>query len=46
MRATVHGLYQLFGAPGNTAAKLRNSGLQLADRATVLKNLLMRHAMA
>jgi ubiquinone biosynthesis UbiH/UbiF/VisC/COQ6 family hydroxylase len=46
MRATVHGLYRLFGAPGSTAAKLRNSGLQLADRMTVLKNLLMRHAMA
>jgi 2-polyprenyl-6-methoxyphenol hydroxylase-like FAD-dependent oxidoreductase len=46
MRATVHGLYQLFGAPGSAAARLRNSGLQLADRMSVLKNLLMRHAMA
>ena len=46
MRSTVHGLYRLFGAPGPAAAKLRNSGLQLADRMPVLKNLLMRHAMA
>ena len=46
MRATVHGLYQLFGASGPAAAKLRNAGLQLADRMPVLKNLLMRHAMA
>jgi ubiquinone biosynthesis UbiH/UbiF/VisC/COQ6 family hydroxylase len=45
MRATVHGLYRLFGAPGGAAARLRNSGLQLADRMPVLKNLLMRHAM-
>jgi ubiquinone biosynthesis UbiH/UbiF/VisC/COQ6 family hydroxylase len=46
MRATVHGLHQLFGASGPAAAKLRNAGLQLADRMPVLKNLLMRHAMA
>jgi 2-octaprenylphenol hydroxylase len=46
MRATVHGLHRLFGAPGMAAAKLRNSGLQLADRMPVLKNLLIRHAMA
>jgi ubiquinone biosynthesis UbiH/UbiF/VisC/COQ6 family hydroxylase len=46
MRSTVHGLYRLFGAPGPAAARLRNSGLQLADRMPVLKNLLMRHAMA
>jgi 2-polyprenylphenol 6-hydroxylase len=46
MRATVHGLYQLFGASGPAAARLRNAGLQLADRMPVLKNLLMRHAMA
>ena len=45
MRATVHGLYRLFDAPGPGAARLRNAGLNLADRMTVLKNLLMRHAM-
>ena len=44
MRATVHGLYRLFGAPGPGAARLRNAGLNLADRMPVLKNLLMRHA--
>ncbi|MGB3936192.1 MAG: ubiquinone biosynthesis protein UbiH, partial [Burkholderiales bacterium] len=45
MRATVHGLHRLFDAPGPVAARLRNSGLKLADRLPVLKNLLMRHAM-
>ena len=46
MRATVHGLHRLFDAPGAGAARLRNAGLQLADRMTVLKNLLMRQAMS
>jgi ubiquinone biosynthesis UbiH/UbiF/VisC/COQ6 family hydroxylase len=45
MRATVHGLFRLFEAPGPAAARLRNAGLNLADRMPVLKNLLMRHAM-
>jgi ubiquinone biosynthesis UbiH/UbiF/VisC/COQ6 family hydroxylase len=45
MRSTVHGLHQLFDAPGPALAKLRNAGLNLADRMPVLKNLLMRHAM-
>jgi ubiquinone biosynthesis UbiH/UbiF/VisC/COQ6 family hydroxylase len=45
MRATVHGLYRLFDAPGPALARLRNAGLNLADRMPVLKNLLMRHAM-
>jgi len=45
MHATVHGLHRLFDAPGTVAARLRNAGLQLADRMPVLKNLLMRHAM-
>ena len=45
MRATVHGLHRLFDAPGPVAARLRNMGLQLADRLPVLKNLLMRQAM-
>jgi ubiquinone biosynthesis UbiH/UbiF/VisC/COQ6 family hydroxylase len=45
MRATVHGLFRLFGAQGTRVAQLRNAGLNLADRLPVLKNLLMRHAM-
>ena len=45
MRATVHGLYRLFGARGARLARLRNAGLKLADRLPVLKNALIRHAM-
>ncbi len=45
MRAAVHGLYRLFGARGDGVARLRNAGLNLADRMPVLKNLLIRHAM-
>jgi ubiquinone biosynthesis UbiH/UbiF/VisC/COQ6 family hydroxylase len=45
MGATVHGLYRLFDARGAGIARLRNAGLNLADRLPVLKNLLMRHAM-
>jgi 2-octaprenylphenol hydroxylase len=45
MRATVHGLFRLFGARGSGISRLRNAGLNLADRMPVLKNLLMRHAM-
>ena len=45
MRATVHGLFRLFDAPGAAVSRLRNAGLNLADRMPVLKNLLMRHAM-
>jgi len=45
MDATVHGLYRLFGAAAAPAARLRNAGLNLADRLPVLKNLLMRQAM-
>src|SRR6185369_11068751 len=45
MRTAVHGLHRLFDAPGPAAARLRNAGLNLADRMPVLKNLLMRHAM-
>lgn len=46
MEATVHGLYRLFGATAGPLARLRNAGLNLADRLPVLKNLLMRQAMA
>ena len=45
MRTAVHGLHRLFDAPGPAAVRLRNAGLNLADRMPVLKNLLMRHAM-
>jgi ubiquinone biosynthesis UbiH/UbiF/VisC/COQ6 family hydroxylase len=45
MRATVHGLFRLFEAQGTGVSRLRNAGLNLADRMPVLKNLLMRHAM-
>jgi len=45
MRAAVHGLFRLFDARGAAVSRLRNAGLNLADRMPVLKNLLMRHAM-
>ena len=45
MRTTVHGLFRLFDARGSGIARMRNSGLNLADRLPVLKNLFMRHAM-
>jgi ubiquinone biosynthesis UbiH/UbiF/VisC/COQ6 family hydroxylase len=45
MRTTVHGLFRLFDARGAGVARLRNAGLNFADRIPVLKNLLMRHAM-
>jgi ubiquinone biosynthesis UbiH/UbiF/VisC/COQ6 family hydroxylase len=45
MRTTVHGLFRLFDARGAGIARLRNAGLNLADRIPVLKNVLMRHAM-
>lgn len=46
MEATVHGLYRLFEAPARPWAMLRNAGLNLTDRLPVIKNLLMRQAMA
>jgi len=45
MDAMVDGLYRLFGARGRTAARLRNTGLNLTNRMAVVKNLLMRQAM-
>jgi len=45
MRTTVHGLFRLFDARGSGIARLRNAGLNLADRLPVIKNLLMRQAM-
>ena len=47
MDAAVHGLHGLFGSGrGEVLASLRNAGLNLADRLPVLKNLLIRQAMA
>jgi ubiquinone biosynthesis UbiH/UbiF/VisC/COQ6 family hydroxylase len=45
MRATVHGLFRLFDAPGPAAARLRNAGLALTHRLPIVKNHLIRHAM-
>ena len=45
MRATVHGLYRLFEAPGSGIARLRNTGMKLVDRLPAVKNVLIRHAM-
>ena len=45
MDAMVDGLYRLFAAHGGAPARLRNAGLNLANRMTVVKNLLMRQAM-
>jgi len=45
MRGTVHGLFRLFDARGPGIARLRNAGLNLANRLPVIKNLLMRQAM-
>jgi 2-polyprenyl-6-methoxyphenol hydroxylase-like FAD-dependent oxidoreductase len=45
MRATVHGLFLLFGADERWFGPLRNAGLNLVDRLPVLKNVLMRRAM-
>jgi len=46
MRGTVHGLFRLFDAKSALAGKIRNAGLNLADRLPVLKNVLMRRAMS
>ncbi|MFH1044163.1 MAG: UbiH/UbiF family hydroxylase [Pseudomonadota bacterium] len=39
------GLQRLFAAPGATAAKLRNAGLNLTNALPVVKNLLVRRAL-
>lgn len=44
MDGMVDGLYRLFGAHSEAAVRLRNAGLNLADRLPVLKNLLIRQA--
>jgi ubiquinone biosynthesis UbiH/UbiF/VisC/COQ6 family hydroxylase len=45
MDAMVDGLQRLFAARGEAPARLRNAGLNLANRMTLVKNLLMRQAM-
>jgi len=45
MDAVVHGLYGLFDSPDRLVARLRNLGLNLTGRVSVLRNLLMRQAM-
>jgi 2-octaprenylphenol hydroxylase len=46
MDATVHGLYRLFRAPARSCAFVRNAGLNLTEHLPVIKNLLIRQAMA
>lgn len=45
MDAVVDGLFRLFAAEHEFAARMRNVGLNLTDRLPVVKNLLMRQAM-
>jgi 2-polyprenylphenol 6-hydroxylase len=46
MNAVVDGLFRLFGMEGARWSRLRNAGLNLTDRASVLKNILIRQAMS
>jgi 2-octaprenylphenol hydroxylase len=46
MDAVVDGLYRLFAAKGRGPARLRNGGLSLTNRLTLVKNLLIRQAMS
>ena len=46
MRATVNGLFLLFGADSGALRRLRNFGLNLTGRLPVLRNVLARHALA
>lgn len=45
MSLATRGLKQLFEVRGGVASRFRNLGLNLTDRATVIKNMLARHAM-
>ena len=40
------GLHHLFAAPGGVAASLRNTGMNLTNALPVIKNLLIRRALA
>ena len=46
MDAVISGLFALYGVRNRGIGRLRNAGLNLADRAPVLKNILMRQAMS
>jgi len=46
MNIAVDGLFTLFKGEGEALGRLRNAGLNLADRVPVLKNVLMRQAMS
>jgi len=45
MDGVVDGLHGLFATPNALVARLRNAGLNLAERLPVLKNVLVRQAM-
>jgi len=45
MRLATHGLHQLFSRPDPVSRGIRNTGLNLAARAPVIRSLLARHAM-
>jgi 2-octaprenylphenol hydroxylase len=45
MDAVVSGLFALYGSRNGVIGRVRNAGLNLADRLPVLKNILMRQAM-
>ena len=46
MRATVNGLFELFGAESGALRRLRNFGLNLTGSLPVLRNVLARRALA
>ena len=46
MNIAVDGLFTLFKGENRALGRLRNTGLNLADRVPVLKNLLIRQAMS
>ena len=45
VRTVTDGLAKLFALPGAAAARARNIGLNLTDRSTLVKNLLIAHAI-
>ncbi len=45
LQALTHGLHQMFAAQSPPIAWLRNFGMNLTDRATVVRNALARYAM-
>ena len=44
MRTAVNGLFSLFSARIDAAARVRNAGLNFTDRLPILKNVLARYA--